>query len=188
MDILLHVKNRRLIFDNQTEQSRMSFFPVLAKTALKCKNHFSYLKCNLSLRSIFSVPLTDQQWLYASTGRCWWFGIWHAPPLVTSTFLAYAAGTRDLQQRILYRNDRMANETFYLCLVSQFSKFPTQPPTESAMGEQRARPKAQGCYLGGAQSSLLLLETVSGCCSTVQQNLVLRASVESMQATSWRWL
>jgi hypothetical protein len=62
--------------------------------------------------------------------------------LAPSAFLASAAGTRDLQDLILRRTERTADDVFDRCLVSQLSKFPMLPPSGSAAGKQQAWDKA----------------------------------------------
>jgi hypothetical protein len=54
--------------------------------------------------------------------------------LAPSAFLVSAAGTRDLQDLILRRTERSADDVFDRCLVSQLSKFPMLPPSGSAAG------------------------------------------------------
>jgi hypothetical protein len=78
--------------------------------------------------------MTDQQWLQASLPvRAGGLGIRSVSSLASSTFLASAAGTRDLQDRILCLSVDVADEAFDLCLEA----FPMQPPTGSAAGKQK---------------------------------------------------
>jgi hypothetical protein len=96
-----------------------------------------------ALCSICNVTLTDEQWLQASlTVRAGGLGIRRVSSLAPSAFLASAAGTRDLQDLILGRTDRSADDVFDRCLVSQLSKFPMLPPSGSAAGKQQAWDKA----------------------------------------------
>jgi hypothetical protein len=57
-----------------------------------------------------------------------------APPAL----LASAATTRDLQDLILRRTEKTADDVFDRCLVSQLSKFPMLSPSGSAAGKQQA--------------------------------------------------
>jgi hypothetical protein len=96
-----------------------------------------------ALCSICNVTLTDQQWLQASLlVRAGGVGIRHVSSLAPSAFMASAAGTRDLQDFILRRTERTADDVFNRCLVSQLSKFPMLPPSDSAAGKQQALHKA----------------------------------------------
>jgi hypothetical protein len=96
-----------------------------------------------ALCSICNVTLTDEQWLQASLPvRAGGLGIRRVSSLAPSAFLASAAGTRDLQDLILRRTERSADDVFDRCLVSQLSKFPMLPPSGSAAGKQQAWDKA----------------------------------------------
>jgi hypothetical protein len=92
-----------------------------------------------ALCSICNVTLTELQWLQASLPvRAGGLGIRRVSSLAPSAFLASAAGTRDLQDLILHRTERTADDVFDRCLVSQLSKFPVQSPSGSTTGKQQA--------------------------------------------------
>jgi hypothetical protein len=72
-----------------------------------------------ALYSIRNVTLSDQQWLQASLPvRAGGLGIRRVSSLAPSAFLASAAGTRDLQDLILCRTEKAADDVFDCCLVS----------------------------------------------------------------------
>jgi hypothetical protein len=96
-----------------------------------------------ALCNICNVTLTDQQLLQASLlVRAGGLGIRRVSSLAPSAFLPSAAGTRDLQDLILRRTERTADDVFDRCLVSQLGKFAMLPPSGSVAGKQQAWDKA----------------------------------------------
>jgi len=72
--------------------------------------------------SICNVSLTDDQWLQASLPvRNGGLGIRSVSSLASSAFLASAAGTRQLQDRILHRAHHVSDETYDRCLEARVS-------------------------------------------------------------------
>jgi hypothetical protein len=105
--------------------------------------------------SVCNVSMTDLQWLQASLPvRAGGFGIRPVSSLASSAFLASAAGTRDLQDRILCLSVDVADEAFDLCLEARLIKFPMQPPTGSSAGKQNM---GQCRHCSGIQFSSRLL-------------------------------
>jgi hypothetical protein len=91
-----------------------------------------------ALCSVCNVFMTDQQWLQASLPvLAGGLGIRLLSSLASSAFLASAAGTCDLQDRILCLSVDVADEAFDLCLEARLIKFPMQSPTGSAAGKQK---------------------------------------------------
>ena len=112
-----------------------------------CEGHDLLSAFDKVLRSalcrICNVTLTDQQWLQASLPvRVGGLGIRRVSSLATSAFLASAAGTRDLQDRVLRLTDGAADTVFDVCLASQLSKVPMQQPNRSTAHKQRTWDKA----------------------------------------------
>jgi hypothetical protein len=111
-----------------------------------CEGHNLLTTLHNMLRSAFcsisNVTLTGQQWLQASLPvRAGGLGIRRVSALAPSAFLSSAAGTRVLQDLILRRTERTADNVFVRCLVSQLSKFPMLPPSGSVAAEIAASRK-----------------------------------------------
>jgi hypothetical protein len=96
-----------------------------------------------SFCSVCNVSMTDQQRQQASLPvPAGGLRIRRVSSLASSAFLASAAGTRDIQDRILCLSVDVADEAFDLCLEARLIKFPMQPPTSSAAGKQKIRDNA----------------------------------------------
>jgi hypothetical protein len=108
-----------------------------------CDGHHILSKFDDKLRSalgiVCNVTLTDQQWLQASLPVCaGGLGIRRVSSLATSAFLASAAGTRELQDRLLRQTADSTDEEVDLCLTSRFNKLQSPSPSGSAAHKQRA--------------------------------------------------
>jgi hypothetical protein len=78
-----------------------------------------------TLCSVCNVSMTYQQWIQASLPvRAGGLGIRRVSSLASSAFSASAAGTRDLQDRILCLSVDVTDEAFDLCLEARLIKFP----------------------------------------------------------------
>ena len=89
-----------------------------------------------------NVSLTDDQWLQASLPvRNGGLGIRRVSSLASSAFLASAAGTRELQDRILHRVSSVNDDIFDSCLSSRVDNG-IQPPDVSNFHKQKTWDKA----------------------------------------------
>ena len=106
-----------------------------------CADHVFLSKFDDQLRSavcsICNVSLTDDQWLQASLPvRNGGLGIRRVSSLASSAFLASAAGTRELQDRILHRVSSVNDDIFDSCLSSRADNG-IQPPDVSNFHKQK---------------------------------------------------
>ena len=107
-----------------------------------CHGHESLVKFDHLQRSALSricnVDLTDNQWIQASLPvRNGGLGIRRVSSLAPSAFLASAAGTRLLQDRILGLSAHISDDAFDSCLAAQLSTS-VQTPAEVAVAKQKA--------------------------------------------------
>jgi len=83
-----------------------------------CSGHAASQKFNNLLRecvcTITNNDFTDVQWMQARNGG---LGVRRVSSLAPSAFLASAAGTRDLQDMILFKCDALIDSTFDDILV-----------------------------------------------------------------------
>jgi hypothetical protein len=140
---LTSAHNALVLLKNLLSAPKLQYTP----RAACCEGHNLLTAFNNMLRSalcsICNVTVTDLQWLQASLPvRAGGLGIRRMSSLAPSAFLASAAGMRDLQDFILRRTVRTADDVFDCCLVSQLSKFLMLPPSGSAAGKKQAWDKA----------------------------------------------
>ena len=92
-----------------------------------------------ALCSICNISLTDEQWLQASLPvRKGGLGVRRVSSLASSAFLASAAGTRHLQDKILSKLDCATDDLADTCLTSHVNKYSGHQPSGTAQSKQRA--------------------------------------------------
>ena len=126
----------KFIVVHETWKSFLSFAEEFterskATSAPRAVDHELLRKLDDQLRaavcSICNVSLTDDQWLQASLQvHNGGLGLRHVSSLASSAFLAFAAGTCQLQDHILHRVSQVDDEILNSCLLTRVNNG-TQP-------------------------------------------------------------